>query len=195
MAALLVKAYDRKNLRLPVLILIVVFSIFFIGRTWLRAADWKNNYTLAESTLKVSPNSPRFNNMMGLELRALGRNQEALIFFEKAVKGNPNHVPALVNLGTEYKTFNRLSEAAAILEKALAIDPSTLATYVNLMSIYRDMNNHDQSLVIAKKAVERFPQSAAVLWNAANAYQLTHDMVKADELRARARAIQPNIGK
>ena len=63
------------------------------------------------------------------------------------------------------------------------------------MSIYRDMNNHDQSLVIAQKAVERFPQSAAVLWNAANAYQLMHDMVKADELRARARAIQPNIGK
>ena len=193
-SALLVKLYDTKNLKILAIGLAGAFTLFFIARTWVRAGDWKNNYTLAEATLKVSPDSPRFNNMMGLELRALGQNQEALSFFEKAVKGNPNHVPALVNLGTEYKTFNRPAEAAATLERALEIDPNTLATYVNLMSIYRSMENHDKSLEVAKKAVARFPQSAAVLWNAANAYQLKNDMVRANELRARARAIQPDIG-
>lgn len=193
-AAIMVKLYDKKNLRIPALILVTAFTLFFIARTWVRAGDWKNNFTLAKSTLKVSPTSPRFNNMMGLELRAQGRNEEALRYFEKAVQGNPNHVPALVNLGTEYKTFGKLAEAAAILEKALVIDPSTMATHVNLMSIYRDMNNLDKGLEVAQKAVVRFPQSAAVLWNAANAYQLKNDMVKANELRAKARAIQPDIG-
>ncbi len=193
-AALLVKMYNAQKFRVPALVLISAIMVFFSVRTWVRAGEWKNNYTLSEATLKVSPNSPRFNNMMGLELRALKRNEDALRYFEKAVQSNPNHVPALVNLGTEYKTFNRLDEAAATLERALAIDPSTMPTYVNLMSIYRSMNDFDKNLLIAEKAVARYPQSASVLWNAANAYQLKNDMAKANELRAKARVIQPDIG-
>jgi hypothetical protein len=47
---------------------------------------------------------------------------------------------------------------------------------------------------VANRALAIFPDSAPVLWNAANAYQLKHDMTKADELRAKAREIQPGIG-
>ena len=195
MAALLVKMYDRRALKILAIVIMVAILSFFTLRTWIRAGDWKNNYTLAASILKVSPSSPRANNMMGLELRKMNRNKEALDYFEKAVASNRNHVPALVNLGTEYKNFNRLDEAAATLEEALRIDPSILATYVNLMSIYRSKEEFDKNLLVAQKAVERFPKSAAVLWNAANAYHLKNDMATAEQLRARAREIQPDIGK
>ena len=161
----------------------------------MRTGDWENNYTLATATLRTSPSSPRFNNMMGLELRGQKRNEEALIYFEKAVQSNPNHVPALVNLGTEYKNFNRLEEAAATLEKALATDPGTMMTYVNLMAVYREMKNFDKNLETAQLALERFPQSAPILWNAGNAYHLKGDLEKANELRAKAREIQPYIMK
>ena len=175
--------------------LTALLAVFFIGRTFARAEDWKNNFTLAQATLKTDPDSPRFNNMMGLELRAQQKNQEAITYFEKSIQSNPNHVPALVNLGTEYRNLNRLPEAAATLEKALEIDPNTLATYVNLMSVYRSMENYDKNLDIAVKAMNRYPQSAAVMWNAANAFQLKGDMTKANELRAQAQALDPNIGK
>lgn len=195
LSALFVRLYQDRRGRIPAIMMVTVFSLFFCARTWLRAGDWKSNFTLAEATLKTSPQSPRFNNMMGLELRALKRNEEALMFFEKAVQSNPNHVPALVNLGTEYKNFNRLDEAAITLEKALATDPSILATYVNLMSIYRSMEKYDQNVIIADKAVSRFPNSAAVLWNAANAYHLKNDMVKANQLRTKAIELDPSMGK
>ena len=192
-AGVIVLLFDKPRWRTASLGLIGLFSIFFSARTFLRASEWKNNYTLAQATLKVSPNSPRFNNMMGLELRAQKRNQEALAYFEKAVSSNPNHVPALVNLGTEYKYFKRLDEAAATLEKALKTDPSTMMTYVNLMAVYRDMNNFDKNLEIAQLAMQRYPNSAPVLWNAGNAYHLKGDLAKANELRAKAKQIQPNI--
>ena len=195
LAAILIKLYDSRKTKMLALILIGAFTLFFIARTWTRAGDWKNNYTLAESTLKVSPNSPRFNNMMGLELRAQNKNAEALQFFEKAVKSNPFHIPALVNLGTEYKNFKRLEEAAATLERALKIDSSTMMAYVNLMAVYRDMKDYDKNLMIAELAMKRYPQSAPVLWNAANAYQLKNNMTRANELRAKAREIQPDIMK
>lgn len=195
LAAILITLYDSRKTKMIALALIGAFSLFFIARTWLRAGDWKNNFTLAQATLKVSPNSPRFNNMMGLEMRAQKKNAEALQFFEKAVQSNPFHVPALVNLGTEYKNFKRLEEAAVTLEHALKTDSSTMMAYVNLMAVYRDMNDYDKNLEIAELALRRYPQSAPVLWNAANAYQLKNNMAKANELRAKAREIQPDIMK
>lgn len=194
MAAVTLRGLDVSRTKTITLVAASLLTLMYAGRTWMRAGDWKNNYTLAQATLKTSPNSPRFNNMMGLELRDQKKNEEALRYFEKAVAANPNHVPALVNLGTEYRNMGKLPEAAATLEKALALEPNTLATYVNLMSVYRSMNRLDQNLEVARKAMDRFPQSAPVLWNAANAYQLTGDMGKADAIRAQARAIDPNIG-
>ncbi len=195
MAALLIRIFTVRQGKVIGYVLVSAITLFFLGRTWLRAGDWKDNYTLALATLQTSPNSPRFNNMMGLELRHLKRNEEALASFQKAVKSNPNHVPALVNLGTEYKYFNRSTEAIATLERAIEIDPDTYMAYVNLMSVYRSLGDYDKNLAVAERALARFPGSAPVLWNAANAYQLKNNMAKANELRAKAREIQPNIGE
>ncbi len=193
-AALIVKLIESGRGRIPGLVLLGCALLFYTGRTWVRAGDWKNNYTLALATLKTSPESPRFNNMMGLELRAQKKDQEAMAYFEKAVKSNPNHVSALVNLGMEYANFKRTAEAVTILEKAIDIDPNTAMAYVNLMSVYRTLGEYDKNLAIAKMALERFPEFAPVLWNAANAYQLKQNMPVADSLRAKANAIDPSIG-
>lgn len=194
MSVMLTKVLDLKSGRIPGFILLGLFLLLFTWRSWTRSGDWKNNYTLAVATLQTSPNSPRFNNMMGLELRAQNKNDEALAFFEKAVQANPNHVPALVNLGMQYSYFNRQQEAGDLLEKALTLEPGTLATYANLMSVYRTTGAHDKNIAIAEKAMQRFPQSAAIMWNAANAYQLAGNMARANEIRAKALAIDPNIG-
>ncbi|MDZ4747340.1 MAG: tetratricopeptide repeat protein [Saprospiraceae bacterium] len=194
MSVMLTKVIDFRTNRIPGFILLGLFILLFSWRTWTRSADWENNYTLAIATLQTSPNSPRFNNMMGLELRAQNKNNEALVYFEKAVKANPNHVPALVNLGMEYSHFGRHQEAGALLEKALALEPGTLATYANLMSVYRSTGAHEKNIAIAEKAMHRFPQSAAIMWNAANAYHLAGNMARANELRAIALSIDPNIG-
>jgi hypothetical protein len=195
LSAVLLMLRTAPKLKPAFMAVAALFVLFFAGRTYVRAMDWKNNFTLAQATLKSDPDSPRFNNMMGLELRAQQKNADALVYFEKSIQNNPSHVPALVNLGTEYRNMNRLPEAAATLEKALALDPNTLATYVNLMSVYRSMEDYDKNVEIAMKAVSRYPQSAAVLWNAANAFQLKGDMAKANELRAQAEVLDPKIGK
>jgi tetratricopeptide (TPR) repeat protein len=194
MAVMKIRLIDGKATKIPGLIVLGLFVLFFTWRTWTRSADWKNNYTLALATLETSPNSPRFNNMMGLELRAQKKNKEALAYFEKAVRSNPNHVSALVNLGMEYSGANRSAEALTLLEKAIQIDPNTAMAYVNLMAVHRNLGNFDKNLEVAEAALSRFPEFAPVLWNAGNAYHLKGNMVKANELRAKAQAIDPSIG-
>ncbi len=194
MAVMKMKLIDSKATKIPGLVLLGLFVLFFTWRTWTRSADWKNNYTLALATLETSPNSPRFNNMMGLELRAQKKNKEALAYFEKSVRSNPNHVSALVNLGMEYSSSNRSAEALALLEKAIEIDPNTAMAYVNLMAVHRNLGNFDKNLEVAEAALARFPEFAPVLWNAGNAYHLKGNMTKANELRAKAQSIDPSIG-
>lgn len=194
-ASLLLRLGQMKQGKIPALGIAALLVVFFSVKTWSRGQAWKNNFTLAEATLRTSPDSPRFNNIMGLELKARKQKEEALVFFEKAVQSNPQHVPALVNLGLAYRNAGRYEEAAAILERALDLNPNTLATYVNLMSVYRSLNDNQKNLQVAKKALKRYPQSAPIVWNAANAYQLMGDMQQADELRARARSIDPTIGQ
>lgn len=194
MALLKSNLIERKNGKLVGLVILGAFVVLFAGMTWTRAGDWKNNYTLALATLETSPNSPRFNNMMGLELRAQKKNKEALGYFEKAVKANPNHVPALVNLGMEYSNANRSADAVAYLLKAIELDPNTAMAYVNLMAVYRNLGENDKNLEVAEKALARFPEFAPVLWNVANAYHLKGNMEKANEIRAKAVALDPSLG-
>jgi len=165
----------------------------FIPLTWQRATEWKDNLTLAAATLRQSPTNPRFNNMMGKELNARGDQAQAITYYRRALEGNPNHVPALVNYGLALSGSGQPREAAGILEKALNLNPGNMPVYVNLMSVYRSLGELDKNVAVADRAVDRFPRSAAILWNAANAHQLVGDMARADELRALARAIDPNI--
>lgn len=193
MAAIFIQLLNRKNFTIPVLVVLGIFVSFLTWRSWTRTGDWKNNYTLAVATLKTSPNSPRFNNMMGLELRAQKKNAKALVYFEKAVESNPRHVPALVNLGLEYSNAKRYPEAAKTLEKAIAFDPKSAQGYVNLMAVYRSLEDYDKNLDVAERALAMFPEFAPILWNAGNAYQLKGNMSRANELRARAQVIDPTI--
>jgi tetratricopeptide (TPR) repeat protein len=193
LSALLVKWSDWKNGKILMYGVLGAFSLFFIWRTWTRSGDWQNNYTLALATLQTSPASPRFNNMMGLELKAMKRNKEAMAYFEKSVQSNPNHGPALVNLGLEYSHANRNPEAVELLEKAVRLDPGNAMAYVNLMAVYREMGNYDKNLEVAEKAMVRFPEYAPVLWNVANAYHLKGIMDKANEIRAKAVALDPSL--
>lgn len=167
--------------------------LVFIPLTWGRTAEWKNNYSLAEATLRRSPTNPRFNNMMGKEMNARGDQARAIEYYRRALEGNPDHVPALVNYGLALSAAGQPVEAAGILEKALNLNPGNMPVYVNLMSVYRNLGELDKNVRVADRAVARFPQSAAILWNAANAHQLVGDMPTANELRARARALDPSI--
>lgn len=165
----------------------------FLPMTWARTAVWKNNFTLAEATLRQSPANPRFNNMMGKEAMARGDKAMAMEYYRRGVESSGGHVPALVNYGLALSGAGRNAEAVEMLEKALSLDPGNLPVYVNLMAVYRNLNMLDKNVEVANRAIERFPKSAAILWNAANAYHLLGDMQTAEDLRARARAIDPGI--
>lgn len=194
-SALLLFVYKQSWGKIPAMACLGIMTLFFIPKTWIRNQEWKNNFTLGEATLKISPSNPRLNNMIGKEYSERGDQAKAMEHYKRSVDANPKHIPALVNYGLSLSKAGRNEEAVVVLEKALSYDPTNMPLYVNLMSVYRNLNQLDKNVQTADRALKQFPQSGAINWNAANAYQLVGNMERANELRARAIQLDPSLGK
>lgn len=189
----LVLMYRQSWGKIPAYACLGLMVLFFIPKTWIRNHEWKDNFSLGEATLKVSPTNPRLNNMMGKAYSERGDAAKAMEHYKRSVDANPRHIPALVNYGLSLSKAGRNEEAVVILEKALSYQPTNMPLYVNLMSVYRNLNQLDKNVETAERALKQFPESAAINWNAANAYQLTGNMPRSNELRAKAVALDPSL--
>ena len=67
--------------------------------------------------------------------REKGSADEAITWYQKALKLNPQFVDALYNLGSIYHQKGQLDEAVGYYEKALQLNPQLAMAYNNLGSI------------------------------------------------------------
>jgi tetratricopeptide (TPR) repeat protein len=61
--------------------------------------------------------------LKGLVLHFLGKNNEAISFFDKALAINPNDVDVLTNKGIALHFLGKNNEAISFFDKALALNP------------------------------------------------------------------------
>jgi Flp pilus assembly protein TadD len=93
-------------------------------RTIERNREYSTPLRLAETTLARWP-SPNAHNMMGVELAAAGRHQEAVVHLREAAKGYPT---SHYFLGSELLTLKQHDEAIAELQAFVEAEPNLVAT-------------------------------------------------------------------
>src|SRR3954447_2018012 len=71
-----------------------------------------------------------FNNL-GEAYRALGKPNEAVAAYQKAIEQNPNHAEAMSNLGLVLNSAGRFKEALPLLERAIALKPNLPNAHFN----------------------------------------------------------------
>lgn len=108
--------------------LILLFSFFTI----LRTADWKNEQSLYENTLRRNPNSARAHNNLALVYESQGKYLKAVRHFKKAIALNPHSSGAYNNLGNVYKARKKWTRAIACYRKALRVGGKLPCTFHNL---------------------------------------------------------------
>ena len=91
--------------------------------TWHRHREYASALELAETTLARWP-TPVAYHMVGTELAALGRRDEAIAALRQAVAGYP---PARYNLGQQLLLAGHLDEGIAELREAARIEPALFA--------------------------------------------------------------------
>ena len=130
-------------LRLNLVLTTLLFAAVAFGQTGqtppsvaqiqaaLRAGDFMQALQLSEAAVKASPNNATLWTMKGIALSRLGRDQEALSAYNRALSISPEYLPALEGAAElEYKAGS--SRAMPLLDRILKLRPEDPTSHAML---------------------------------------------------------------
>jgi type IV pilus assembly protein PilF len=116
--------------------------------------------------LKLSPNSPDFNNNYGWFLCQNGKEAQSIAYFENALKIRSYQSPAkaLNNAGTCSLKLKNNTAAEKYFVQAFQFDPANPTTNANLAKIYFDRNDYERARFYAGRVIKTDNANADALW-------------------------------
>jgi cytochrome c-type biogenesis protein CcmH/NrfG len=187
----------------PIGVLLMVVILAGYGfKTVTRNADWKDNFTLFTTDVKVSSGSAKANNAAGGVLFQAAKSvtdtaerrlilTQSMQYLERAVEIHPKYKPAWITLGNDYFYVNKGMDKVV---KAYQRSGSDQA-YKNLAIIANqaiDISRFDDAIYAYTALHEAFPTSAEYLVGLGRAYgQGRNDVNKAIQYLSQAVQLEP----
>jgi tetratricopeptide (TPR) repeat protein len=150
--------WDRyRQVSVGVLVLLVLTNAVL---TYERNKVWKSEYSLWADCLKKSPNKPRPLCNYGKALADAGNASEALTYYDKAIKLNPQFYDVYYNRGNAKTKLGDDLGAIADYEETLRINPYYANAHYNLGNALARQGNMTEAVVQFEEAVRIRPRSA-----------------------------------
>lgn len=143
------------------------------------AYNARKDYTLAadvyRSLMKNMPGNPQGPYLLGMTLRRLGRNDEAVALFEDALRLEPRSMEALEQVASLLATRQKKWEAAAArIRKQLEKVPEAAGHYYLLGNALMQQPDWDGAEKAFQKAIELKPEITAAYLGLSYVYMATH---------------------
>ena len=122
-------------------------------------------------------------------LARAGYLEEALAYYEVAIRENPRDATLLVNSGTVRRRLGRSSEAEAAFRKALRINPSNALAHYNLGTIFDERDDYDRAIEEYTKALALDPRLGDPTYNSQAVNNERLLVVKLELYKSRAGAL------
>ena len=90
----------------------------------------------------------------GFSLDSLGRHEEALRCFDKALELDPRDAAVWNNKGTSLGSLGRHEEAIRCYDKALELDPQHTSAWYNKGTVFSGLRRHEEAIRCYDKALE-----------------------------------------
>jgi tetratricopeptide (TPR) repeat protein len=113
---------------------------------------------------KAGARTAGFWNNRGLSLDELGRHEEAIVCYAKALEIDSRDVNTWSNKGSALGALGRHQEAIACLDKALHLDAESAPAWSNKGSALDALGRYEEALACFAKALQVDPQNS-VIWN------------------------------
>lgn len=198
---------DIRNTKLflPLTLILILFA----GRTISRNADWKNNLTLLQHDVKVSPESARIRYALGSTLlveEALKAQEgstertnlldRSIAELSKGVSILPNYNDAWYHLGIAYKERGDAVNAVKAFETARGYKPFTEASRLVSAGVAYGMNRqYDKAITDLQAAIQLDPGDADA-WNNYGLYLSEAGKIKESlEALTKSIALKPTFDK
>jgi tetratricopeptide (TPR) repeat protein len=142
----------------------VIVSFFVIitilaGLTVNRNKVWKTDLTLFADCVRKSPDKPRPLNNLGDALVKAGRSAEAIPYFDKAIKLNPDFFHHYFMRGYAFFNLQNYNAALKDFNKAAILDSTFAETYMDRACTYAVMQDFDKAILDFDKAIALDPEN------------------------------------
>jgi tetratricopeptide (TPR) repeat protein len=148
-----------------------VVLVLYGANTVSRNMDWKDDFILFDTDIRVSPNSALLVHNYGIRclhkgydrhaniLRDAGLVQKSIDLFTKAYKAFPGNYEAIGYRGYAYSKLKKYDLAIADYEKAIELSPNNPAALSALGYLYRNVRNQpDKAEELYRRAVAVDPR-------------------------------------
>jgi len=133
--------------------------------TLFEEGNYREAEPLLKDILKLNPEYPDVLNKLGVVMSFKGSKEEAVLYFEKALRKNPLYTEASLNLAITYNEMNEFKKAQEVIAKAAqiaspgpnAVDPYISGKLANehyrIGNIYMDFGMYEEAVEEFKKAL------------------------------------------
>ncbi len=133
--------------------LIAVLSVV----SFYRNQVWKDEVTLFEDVIKKSPNKSRVNSNMARAYGNVGRLEDSLHYFTRAVALDPHDDISFLDRGVINYQLGHKNEALADFNQAIVVNPNYFSTYVKRAWVYKGEKNYEAALKDLDTAIRLEP--------------------------------------
>ncbi len=142
-----------------VLLVVLPVLVLFGGRSALRLRDWRDDYTIFQSALKVVPDSVRALYNFGAACEDRGKYSEAERVYLRAVAIWPDFSDAHYNLAGVLGRRRAWDQAAAHYRDAVRLQPGNVKYSVNLGRALNGLGRAAEAREVLLRALELDPGS------------------------------------
>uniref|UniRef100_A0A0N5AA37 dolichyl-phosphate-mannose--protein mannosyltransferase n=1 Tax=Syphacia muris TaxID=451379 RepID=A0A0N5AA37_9BILA len=149
------------------LILLVTFAIVKCIK---RSSEWRTEFTLYSSGLKICPNNAKIHYNLGKLFAESGNWNAAKINYQTAIQLEPSYLFALNNLANINLQQQKFKDAEELLKKCIQVHPEFPTAWMNLGIAYMRQKQFQKAEDSFTKALKIRPKNADCLYNVGNLY-------------------------
>ena len=146
----------------------------------------------AKKLLIKFPSTITLYNIIGAANKGLGKPDEAIEAYTKALSIKPDYAEAYNNMGVALKDQGKLDEAIEAYTKAFSIKSDYTDAYYNMGVVLQEQGKLDEAIETYTKALSRKPDYADAYNNMGNALKDQGKLEEAIEAYKKALSIKPD---
>jgi len=134
-----------------------------LSHAYLMKRDYDKAISEGKRSVELNPNTSKYAVNYGWALRSVGRYEDALLEYERALRLNPlDKAGPLEHICTTYNMMRRHEEAIETCKKVIELAPRSLPSYINLAVAYIELDQMDEAREAADKVLKINPNLSVV---------------------------------
>jgi eukaryotic-like serine/threonine-protein kinase len=124
-------------------------GVYYMNHMWDRQAAER----FIDRAVELHPGFDHVYNVRGMYLASVGRGEEAIGEFQKALRLDPLSLTINGDFGWAYYTLRRFEQAIMQCQKTLEMDPDFLISYHIIAASYSQLGEYDKAIELLKSII------------------------------------------